>query len=193
MLTPYNFVTVLLPAFFSFYVMAVLVQLPRTSLYRTSLLPIVYWLAFRAGVSLDFSWNNPGYDKFNMSSVVSVKDWYRAGLTQTVPPSLPCLPLRCDARHGHLQRGRTLDCRSANWEPPQSRVMTNISRSITKCLFLSLCGMLGISWQTTEELVGSDLQRCPSRRLISKWSLALYFSFFHLVESSSSGSLMISW
>ena len=72
MITPYTFTTVLLPVFFSCYVMAVLVQLPRTSLYRTSLLPVVYWLAFRAGMSLDFTWNNPGYDQYNQALAVSV-------------------------------------------------------------------------------------------------------------------------
>ena len=72
-ITRYTFVTVLLPAVFSCYVMAVLVQLPRTSLYRTSLLPIIYWLAFRAGMSLDFTWNTPGYDQYNQALAVSVE------------------------------------------------------------------------------------------------------------------------
>ena len=170
-MTRYTFAAVLLPALFSFYVMAVLVQLPRTNLYRTSLLPIVYWLVFRAGMSLDFSWNNPGYDLNNMALAVSVKVGYRARLTRTVPLSTPCLALPCDARHGRLQKGRTLGCRSANWEPPESRVMIEISWSNTKCLFPLLCGMLGISWQTREELVGPDLQRCPAQGLISEWSL----------------------
>ena len=78
LITRYTFAAVLLPALFSFYVMAVLVQLPRSSLYRTSLLPIVYWLAFRAGMSLDFSWNNPGYDLNNMALAVRVKEIGRA-------------------------------------------------------------------------------------------------------------------
>ena len=170
-ITPYTLVTVLLPPIFSCYVMAVLVQLPRTSLYRTSLLPIMYWLAFRAGMSLDFSWNNPGYDLNNMTLVVSVKVGYRAGLAQTVPPSMLCSSSPRDARDGHLQKGRTLDYRFANWEPLQSRVVMKISRSNTKRFFPLLCGMLGTSWQTREGLGGSDLQRCPSRRLISEWSL----------------------
>ena len=72
-ITPYTLITVLLPPIFSCYVMAVLVQLPRTSLYRTSLLPIGYWLAFRAGMSLDFSWNNPNNDQYNHALAVSVK------------------------------------------------------------------------------------------------------------------------
>ena len=167
MITQYTFATVLLPVIFSCYVMAVLVQLPRTSLYRTSLLPIVYWLAFRAGMSLDLSWNNPSYDPCNFGLAVSVKVWYSTGLAQ-MPSSFSRLSFPRDARDGCLQRGRTPDCHPVNWEPPQSRVMKEMSRSNTKCLFPSLCGMLGISWQTREELVGSDLQRCPSRRLISK-------------------------
>ena len=191
MITRYTFVTMLLPAIFSCYVMAVLVQLSRTSLYRTSLLPIVYWLAFRAAMSLDFTWNNPGYDQYNQALAVSVKVWHRARLTQTVLPSLPCLPLLHDARHGRLQRGRTLDCRPANWGPPQSKVTTKISRSNTTCLFPSQCGMPATSLQTTEELVGSDRQRCPSLRLISEWGLAWHFSYSRLVESYSSWSFMI--
>ena len=167
-MTRYTFATVLLPAFFSLYVMAVLVQLPRTSLYRPSLPPIVYWLAIRTCMSLDFSWNNPDHDQNNMALAVRVKFWYRAGLAETVLPRIPCLAWPRDARHGRLQKGRTLDCRFANWEPPQSRVMTKISRSNTKCVFPSLCGTLAISWQTTEELVGSDLQRSLSRHLISE-------------------------
>ena len=75
-ITPYTFATVLLPPIFSCYVMAVLVQLPHTILHRTSLLPIVYWLAFRAGMSLDLSWNNPSYDSYNFGLAVSVTFLY---------------------------------------------------------------------------------------------------------------------
>ena len=53
--------------------MAVLVQLPRTSLYRVALLPVVYWLAFRASVSLDLSWNDPSYAQFNEGLAVSLQ------------------------------------------------------------------------------------------------------------------------
>ena len=73
MVTPYTFTTVLVPALFSFYVMAVLVQLPRTSLYRAALLPVVFWTSFRAYMSLDFSWNHPGYAYLNQILAVSNK------------------------------------------------------------------------------------------------------------------------
>ncbi|KAG8220732.1 hypothetical protein J3R82DRAFT_3062 [Butyriboletus roseoflavus] len=52
--------------------MAVLVQLPRTSLYRVALLPIVFWTTFRANKSLDLSWNYPGYGYLNQGLGVSV-------------------------------------------------------------------------------------------------------------------------
>ena len=71
--TPYTFATVLVPALFSFYVMAVLVQLPRTTLYRAALLPVVFWMSFRAYMSLDFSWNHPGYAYRNQGLAVSAK------------------------------------------------------------------------------------------------------------------------
>ncbi|KAG8221635.1 hypothetical protein J3R82DRAFT_1914 [Butyriboletus roseoflavus] len=45
--------------------MAVLVQLPRTGLYRAALLPVVFWMTLRASMSLDFSWNYPGYNYLN--------------------------------------------------------------------------------------------------------------------------------
>ena len=55
--TPHTFATTFLPAYFSYYAMAVLVQLPHTRLYRAALLPVVLWTTFRANMSLDFSWN----------------------------------------------------------------------------------------------------------------------------------------
>ncbi|KAN0101097.1 Membrane bound O-acyl transferase family domain containing protein [Tylopilus felleus] len=58
--TPHTFATTFLPAYFSYYAMAVLVQLPHTRLYRAALLPVVLWTTFRANMSLDFSWN-PAY------------------------------------------------------------------------------------------------------------------------------------
>lgn len=71
MVTPYTFVTVLVPAVLSLYVMAVLVQLPRTRLYRVALLPVVFWTTFRTNMSLDFSWNYMGYDYLNQGLAVS--------------------------------------------------------------------------------------------------------------------------
>lgn len=50
-----NLAAFLAPVFFGYYATAVLVQLPRTKLYRVALLPLVFWLAIRAGTSLDFS------------------------------------------------------------------------------------------------------------------------------------------
>ncbi|KAI9462731.1 membrane bound O-acyl transferase family-domain-containing protein [Boletus coccyginus] len=66
-MTPYTFATIFLPAILGYYVMAVLVQLPRTRLYRTALLPVVFWITFRASMSLDFSWNKPGYAHLNQA------------------------------------------------------------------------------------------------------------------------------
>ncbi|KAI6028994.1 membrane bound O-acyl transferase family-domain-containing protein [Pisolithus marmoratus] len=60
-----NLAAFLAPAFFTYYAMAVLVQLPRTKLYRIALLPLVLWLALRAGVSLDFSGKQPSYGFLN--------------------------------------------------------------------------------------------------------------------------------
>ncbi|KAI6047014.1 membrane bound O-acyl transferase family-domain-containing protein [Pisolithus marmoratus] len=64
-LTWSNLAVFLAPAFFTYYAMAVLVQLPRTKLYRIALLPLVLWLALRAGVSLDFSGKQPRYAFLN--------------------------------------------------------------------------------------------------------------------------------
>ncbi|KAI6108921.1 membrane bound O-acyl transferase family-domain-containing protein [Pisolithus croceorrhizus] len=55
----------LAPVFLSFYAMAVLVQLPRTKLYRVALLPLVFWLSLRAGTCLDFSRGQPELRYFN--------------------------------------------------------------------------------------------------------------------------------
>ncbi|KAG6369799.1 membrane bound O-acyl transferase family-domain-containing protein [Boletus reticuloceps] len=63
--TPYTFAIIFLPAFFSYYAMAVLVQLPDTRFYRAALLPIVFWMSFRANMSLDFTWNYAGYAYLN--------------------------------------------------------------------------------------------------------------------------------
>lgn len=75
--TPYSFATIFVPAFFSYYAMAVLVQLPHTTLYRAALLPVVFWLTFRANMSLDLSWNYPGYVYFNQGLSVSVNFSHR--------------------------------------------------------------------------------------------------------------------
>ncbi|KAI6045931.1 membrane bound O-acyl transferase family-domain-containing protein [Pisolithus marmoratus] len=71
-LTWSNLATFLAPAFFTYYVMAVLVQLPRTKLYRIALLPLVLWLALRAGVSLDFSGKQPRYTFLNKALASSM-------------------------------------------------------------------------------------------------------------------------
>ena len=68
--TAHTFTTTFLPAYFSYYVMAVLVQLPHTRLYRAALLPVVLWTTFRANMSLDFSWNLAGYAYMNQGLAV---------------------------------------------------------------------------------------------------------------------------
>ncbi|KAL4078468.1 hypothetical protein V8B97DRAFT_2021521 [Scleroderma yunnanense] len=55
----YNLTTILLPVLLCYYVMAVLVQLPSTKLYRQALFPAVVWLTVIAGITLDFSWGRP--------------------------------------------------------------------------------------------------------------------------------------
>lgn len=95
-LTPYTFATILVPTVFSYYVMAVLVQLPRTSLYRTALLPVVFWTTFRANMSLDLSWNYPGHAYLNQGLAVSVK----------VSPGLYRLELCNPARHVYRRNAR---------------------------------------------------------------------------------------
>ncbi|KAF9223536.1 hypothetical protein BS17DRAFT_146814 [Gyrodon lividus] len=63
--TSYTFATVFLPAFLGYYAMAVLVQLSGTRLSRAALLPVVLWMALRACMSMDFSWNYPGLAYLN--------------------------------------------------------------------------------------------------------------------------------
>lgn len=48
-----------LPAFLSFYVVAVLVTLPGTRTLRIALLPLIVFLAFHAAIFVDFSCGNP--------------------------------------------------------------------------------------------------------------------------------------
>ena len=86
--TPYTFTTIFLPAIFSYYVMAVLVQLPHTRLYRAALLLVVFWMTIRANVSLDFSWNYLGYAYFNQGLSVSVH------ISQEFPRLKFCNPAR---------------------------------------------------------------------------------------------------
>ena len=68
----YNFDTVFMPVVLGYYVMAVLVQLPRTKLYRLAFLPVMLWLALRAGMSLDFSWGRSEYAYLNQGLAVSL-------------------------------------------------------------------------------------------------------------------------
>ena len=67
----YNFDAVFMPVVLGYYVMAVLVQLPRTKLYRLALLPVVLWLAVRAGMTWDFSWRRSEYAYLNQGLAVS--------------------------------------------------------------------------------------------------------------------------
>src|SRR5438128_2272592 len=67
-----NIVTIFLPVILGYYVMAVLVQLPRTRLYRLAFLPVVLWLAFRAGMILDFSQGRSDKVYLNQGLVVSL-------------------------------------------------------------------------------------------------------------------------
>ena len=60
-----------MPVVLGYYVMAVLVQLPRTKLYRLALLPVVLWLAVRAGMTWDFSWRRSEYAYLNQGLAVS--------------------------------------------------------------------------------------------------------------------------
>ncbi|KAI9451857.1 hypothetical protein HD554DRAFT_2324700 [Boletus coccyginus] len=52
---------------FSYYVMAVLVQLPPAGFYRAALLPVVFWATLRASMSLDFSGNDLGHSYMNQA------------------------------------------------------------------------------------------------------------------------------
>ncbi|KAI9572492.1 hypothetical protein HD554DRAFT_2015192 [Boletus coccyginus] len=65
--TPYTFATIFVPAMFSYYVMAVLVQLPPAGFYRATLLPVVFWTTLRASMSLDFSGNDLGHSYMNQA------------------------------------------------------------------------------------------------------------------------------
>ncbi|EGN98972.1 hypothetical protein SERLA73DRAFT_108219 [Serpula lacrymans var. lacrymans S7.3] len=67
-----NFSTYFLPLLVSYYALAVLVQLPRTYLFRLALLPITLWLAFRAGVNLDLSWADPQRSFLNQGLVLGM-------------------------------------------------------------------------------------------------------------------------
>lgn len=67
-----NMVTIFLPVVLGYYVMAVLVQLPRTRLYRLAFLPVVLWLAIRAGMTLDFSQGRSDKAYLNQGLVVSL-------------------------------------------------------------------------------------------------------------------------
>ena len=62
----FNLGTIFLPVVLGYYVMAVLVQLPKTKLFRLALLPVVVWLIFTAGMTLDFSWRQPEYAYTNL-------------------------------------------------------------------------------------------------------------------------------
>lgn len=147
-MTPYTFMTIFLPACFSYYVMAILVQLPRSNLYRAALLPAVFWLTFRANMSLDFSWNYPGYDYLNQALSVSVEAWPGLLQAQTPQSSCACLPSQCAAWHGCLYNGLTLDCRPPSREIGQSMITTETPLPSPSMVSLSFprCGMPGISW-----------------------------------------------
>ncbi|KAH7884617.1 membrane bound O-acyl transferase family-domain-containing protein [Phlebopus sp. FC_14] len=70
--TPFTFATIYVPAVLSYYVMAILVQLPRMQLYRLALLPLVYVFALRAGLSLDFSGSSPSHVYHNQGLALSM-------------------------------------------------------------------------------------------------------------------------
>ncbi|KAI9462722.1 membrane bound O-acyl transferase family-domain-containing protein [Boletus coccyginus] len=65
--TPHTFATIFIPAMFTYYLMAVLVQLPPAGFYRAALLPVVFWTTLRASMSLDFSGNDVAYAHLNQA------------------------------------------------------------------------------------------------------------------------------
>lgn len=71
-----NFLTIFVPAVLAYYVAAVLVILPRTLLWRLTLLPGTLWLLFRAATLLDVARPmgevDPGYEFLGFGLVVRV-------------------------------------------------------------------------------------------------------------------------
>lgn len=68
----YTLLTYVLPAFLSYYIVAVLAILPGTRMLRLAIWPLTVFLAFRAAVSVDFSGKNPQrtYINFGFSFVM---------------------------------------------------------------------------------------------------------------------------
>ncbi|KAF8835273.1 hypothetical protein BDN67DRAFT_975519 [Paxillus ammoniavirescens] len=71
-LTLDNFLTCILPVFACQYLMAVLVQLRGTHVYRIALLPIMLWLAWQASASIDCSGGDREQAHLNAAFVIQM-------------------------------------------------------------------------------------------------------------------------
>jgi hypothetical protein len=70
--TPALYAKHVLPVHACYYAAAVLVQMPRTRVFRVALLPVTLCLAWIAGVAFDLSGGDPKYDFLSFGQCVSL-------------------------------------------------------------------------------------------------------------------------
>ncbi|KAL4063516.1 hypothetical protein V8B97DRAFT_1530451 [Scleroderma yunnanense] len=118
----HNLATIFLPALLGYYTMAVLVQLPRTKLYRLALLPAVVWSTIIAGMTLDFSWRRPEYVYLNEALAATMFTIAMRAATWTIADK-PYVRFCCgDNQNGDVDNSKTgpsplclYDVRIAMW------------------------------------------------------------------------------
>ncbi|KAI6164112.1 hypothetical protein EDD17DRAFT_1725094 [Pisolithus thermaeus] len=155
----YTFLAYILPAFLSYYIVAVLVILPETRMLRVALWPVTVFLAFRAAVTVDFSCKNPERTYINFGFAFAMFYIVMRALEWA------CLkdPLKRGVRHTPSILVDALDLatnlRGVGWNwseglrfPPDTRPTSRLRFAVY--VFLSalyhsfICGVLHISIQT---------------------------------------------
>lgn len=149
-----------LPAFLSFYVVAVLVILPGTRTLRIALLPLIVFLAFHAAIFVDFSCGNPqraylnaGFGFVMFCVVMRTLEWtfLKDPLRRRVEPA-PLIGVFIDAFD------LTINVRGVGWNwskglrfPPDTRPTSRVWFAIyvlLSALFHSfMCGVLHTAMQ----------------------------------------------
>ncbi|KAL4073182.1 hypothetical protein V8B97DRAFT_1869353, partial [Scleroderma yunnanense] len=164
----YNLATIFLPILLGYYVMAVLVQLPGTKLYRQALLPAVLWLTTTAGMALDFSSNRPEYAHLNQGLALGMFMVAMRVATWTLADKPYVKFCDADDQNGNVNKSES--------ESSSSHV-NDIYGSLWNALDLC-CNLRGIGWNWSKGLhIARPMFKTESRPAFAALSLLRFILY----------------
>ncbi|KAH7885712.1 hypothetical protein F5I97DRAFT_1808491 [Phlebopus sp. FC_14] len=147
-----TFMTMVLPVMFLHYSMAVLVQLKGTAMYRTALLPILFWSAYHAASSVDISGGDPMQVQTNATFITQL---FSFAMRATIWATAQEPYRRLDPPHKLNRRGEEanglamalwnafdllVNLRGIGWNWPQGlHIPASSDKSNSRLLFVVLC------------------------------------------------------